>query len=84
MKSNATFKTPFDKGALEAALAAAPDRVEDADCPYDPNDPNAVDNFWKNAIVSYSHAELKAKLAERGKRGPNKAPLKTPDRKSVV
>jgi len=48
MKSNATFKTPFDKGALEAALAAAPDRVEDADCPYDPNDP---ENFWKNAIV---------------------------------
>jgi hypothetical protein len=37
-----------------------------------------VENFWKNAIVSYSYADLKAKLAERRKRGPNKAPLKTP------
>ncbi len=34
-------------------LKALPDEavVADEDEPYDPNDPEAVDSFWKNAVV---------------------------------
>jgi uncharacterized protein (DUF4415 family) len=76
MKPNAALETPFDKAALEASLAAAPERVDDPDCPYDPNDAAAVDAFWKDPIVSHSYAELKAKLAARKRRGAQKAPVK--------
>ncbi|GHU27030.1 hypothetical protein AGMMS50256_05810 [Betaproteobacteria bacterium] len=51
--------------SLAAALAAAPDYVEDPDCPYDPNDEAAVSAFWKGAIVSHSRAELHEKIAVR-------------------
>ncbi len=69
-------KTPEE---WEAVIAAAPDTVDDPECPYDPNDPEAVDRFWANAIVSHSYAELREKLAERRRtRGPQKAPLKVP------
>ncbi|MDR1423260.1 MAG: BrnA antitoxin family protein [Azoarcus sp.] len=76
MKSDVIAKTPFDKGAMAAALAAAPERVDDPDCPYDPNDLAAVEAFWKNAIVSHSPVELKTKLAARRRRGAQKAPVK--------
>ncbi len=36
---------------LAAAIAKAPEQIEDPDCPYDPNDPAAVERFWKNATV---------------------------------
>ncbi|MDR2679055.1 MAG: BrnA antitoxin family protein [Zoogloeaceae bacterium] len=78
MKPNATSKPFFDAKTIAAALAAAPEHVEDPDCPYDPNDPAAVEAFFKNAIVSHSRAELEAKLAARKRRGPGKAPRKTP------
>jgi uncharacterized protein (DUF4415 family) len=58
---------------MSAALAAAPSRLPD-----DPDFPPLADDFFKNAIVSHSYAELKAKLAARRHRGPGKAPRKTP------
>jgi uncharacterized protein (DUF4415 family) len=79
MKSNATSKTPFDKDAMLAALAAAPERVEDPDCSYDPNDAAAVEAFWAKGFVTHSREELAAELAkrrERRHRGPNIAPKK--------
>jgi uncharacterized protein (DUF4415 family) len=78
MKPNATSKPFFDAQTIAAAIAAAPDRVEDPDCPYDPNDAAAVEAFWENAIVSHSYAELKEKLAARREqeKGPGKSPRK--------
>lgn len=52
---------PMSARAIEAALAAAPDRVVDPECPYDPNDPAAVAEFWKGATVR-----------RPGQRGPGK------------
>ena len=57
-------------------IATAPESVEDADCPCDPNDAAAVESFWDKAIVSNSLLELQAKLAERRYRGPGKAARK--------
>lgn len=49
-KSGPTSKSfPASPEEVEAAIARAPERVNDPDCPYDPNDPAAVDAFWKNA-----------------------------------
>ena len=50
---------------MGAAIAAAPDRVGDPDCPYDPNDAKAVAAFW---------AKGKARLP--GQRGLQKRPTK--------
>jgi uncharacterized protein (DUF4415 family) len=48
-----------------AAIAAAPDRVDDAACPYDPNDAAAVEAYWAGAKVRLP-----------GQRGPQKQPTK--------
>jgi|SRR3972149_2491952 len=55
----------FSKRQLAAAIAAAPDKVKDPGCPYDPNDAAAVDAFW---------AQGKVRLP--GQRGPQKKPTK--------
>jgi hypothetical protein len=78
MKPNATSKPFFSAEAVAAAIAAAPETVEDADCPYDPNDAAAVEAFWQDGFLSHSYAELKAQLAERRARKPEKAPRKMP------
>lgn len=62
---------------IAAALAAAPERANDPDCPYDPNDAAAVEAYWKDAIVSRSLPELRQKLALR-RRGTGRAPHKVP------
>lgn len=52
MKLGTTSKSfPMSPEAIAAAIERAPDRVEDPECPYDPNDPVAVEEFWKNATV---------------------------------
>jgi len=52
---------PTSPEEVEAAIARAPKRVQDPECPYDPNDPKAVEAFWKNATVR-----------RPGQRGPGK------------
>jgi uncharacterized protein (DUF4415 family) len=42
---------PVSPEEVEAVIAEAPERVNDPECPYDPNDPAAVEAFWKNATV---------------------------------
>ena len=52
MKPGDTSKPfPVSPEEIAAAIEAAPDRVYDPECPYDPNDPEAVEEFWKNATV---------------------------------
>ena len=46
---------------VASAIEAAPDRVHDPECSYDPNDPAAVESFWKDATVR-----------RPGQRGPGK------------
>lgn len=54
---------PTDRAAVEAVIEDAPEYVDDPDCPYDPNDPAAVDAFWRNATVRYP--QPKEKIAIR-------------------
>lgn len=62
MKAGTTSKSfPTNPEEVAAAITKAPERVEDPDCPYDPNDPAAVERFWKNATVR-----------RPGQRGPGK------------
>jgi uncharacterized protein (DUF4415 family) len=62
MKPGTTSKSlPMNDRAVAAAIARAPERVEDPECPYDPNDPAAVAEFWKGASVR-----------RPGQRGPGK------------
>lgn len=55
----------FSKEQMAVAIAAAPDRVTDPECPYDPNDAAAVAAFW-----------AKGKVRLPGQRGPQKHPTK--------
>jgi uncharacterized protein (DUF4415 family) len=52
-------------------IAAAPE-----DPVYDPENPPMAPGEFDNAIVSHSYVELKAKLAEYRRRGPQKTPKK--------
>lgn len=62
MKSGTTSKRfPAKPDEIASAIAAAPERVHDPDSPYDPNDAEAVEAFWKNATVR-----------RPGQRGPGK------------
>ena len=65
-------KTPEE---WERIIANAPETVDDPDCPYDPNDAQAVEAYWKDAIVSRSLPELLEKLAVR-RRGQGKKPAR--------
>jgi uncharacterized protein (DUF4415 family) len=70
-QENISPKPRFDPEFVAAAIAAAPEQSE-----YDPENPPSSEGEWKGAIVSHSYAELKAKLAARRHRGPQKAPTK--------
>ena len=74
-----TTKKPFPISSEDwkAAIAKAPESVDDPDCGYDPNDPAAIERAWSNALVSTSYEELQQQLAaQRRIRGPQKAPTK--------
>jgi uncharacterized protein (DUF4415 family) len=60
---HATSSRPFPVSpeAVAAAIARAPEQIQDPDTPYDPNDPAAVEAFWKDATVR-----------RPGQRGPGK------------
>ncbi|EXJ14874.1 BrnA antitoxin family protein [Imhoffiella purpurea] len=63
----------------EKIIAEAPDHVDDPDCPYDPNDPDAVAAYWADAAFTPGggYPAVKAALEERRRtRGPQKAPTK--------
>lgn len=64
MKRAPTSKS-FSKEQIAAAMAAAPERVNDPESPYDPTDATAVATFW-----------AKGKVRLPGQRGPQKKPTK--------
>lgn len=66
MKPGTTSKSfPRSPEEVAAAIARAPERVHDPDCPYNPNKPEAVEAFWKSASARVP-----------GQRGPGKRPKK--------
>jgi uncharacterized protein (DUF4415 family) len=66
MKRVRTSKpSTFSKEQIAAAIAAAPETVKDSECPYDPNDADAVAKYW-----------AKGKVRLPGQRGPQKLPTK--------
>jgi len=68
MKRAPTSKpSAISKKQVAAAIAAAPNRVNDPECPYDPNDAASVAAFW-----------AKGKVRLPGQRGPQKRPTKVP------
>jgi len=80
MKSNSLPDGfPVSPEGWEKLIAAAPERVEDPECPYDPNDPAQVEAFWKDAAVvrgGGAPAVREALGKRRARRGPQKRPAK--------
>ena len=71
----------FTAEQVKAAIEAAPDQVRDADCPYDPNDPKAVAEYFKSAVVTHGGGYQVVRMAlaakrKPGQRGPGKRPPK--------
>ena len=74
-------KFPVNPAEIEAAIAAAPEHVEDAECPYNPGDAGQVNAYWQDAtvVMKEGHPAVRAALDEkRGLRGPQNTPLKVP------
>jgi hypothetical protein len=51
-RENTSKPRHFNAAQIESAIAAAPDRVDDTDSPYDPNDAAAVEAFWANGKLN--------------------------------
>ena len=52
MKNSHHFlQFPTSPEKIEAAIGNAPAQVIDPDCPYDPNDAEAVAAYWKDGVV---------------------------------
>ena len=51
----------FNPAQIAAAIDAAPERIEDKDTPYDPNDEAAVNAFWEHAEVRMPKTRSKQK-----------------------
>ena len=71
----------FTAEQIKAAIEAAPDHVRDPESPYDPNDPKAVFEYFKDAVVTHGggYQIVRAALAAKrkpGQRGPGKRPPK--------
>lgn len=62
----------------EKLIENAPESVDDPDCPYDPNDPAAVEVSWKEAVgvVSGGLPALRKAQVKHRQRGQQKLPLK--------
>ena len=73
----ATTSPTFTAEKIKAAIEAAPEHVYDPDSPYDPNNLNAVADYFKDAVVTHGggYQMVRAALALKrkpGQRGPGK------------
>ena len=78
---HASTSPRFTAEQIKAAIEAAPAQVALADAPYDPNDPKAVAQYFKDAVVTHGggYQVVRAALAAKrlpGQRGPGKKPPK--------
>ena len=76
MKRATTFPT-FTAEQIKAAIDAAPQHAHDPDGPYDPNNPKAVADYFKDAVVTQGggYQVVRAALALKrkpGQRGPGR------------
>jgi len=53
MKRGTTLKQYFTQAQIDAAIAAAPEHVDDPDAPYDMNDPAAIHAYWSKATLTF-------------------------------
>lgn len=60
---------PDTSDAWDKLIAAAPERIDDPECPYDPNDPKAVDAYWKDAASVPQGGPAAVRSALEGRRG---------------
>lgn len=67
---------PNTPEAWEKLLGAAPEHVDDPECPYDPNDPDQVEEYWRGAAVveQGGSPEVRAVLRERRANAPGAPP----------
>ncbi|MCC8998490.1 MAG: BrnA antitoxin family protein, partial [Candidatus Contendobacter sp.] len=75
MKSDVTGK-PLGTDLEQLRARADANIVIDADTPYDPNDPAAVDAFWRNARVTPGGGVSATRSALHRARGPGLKPRK--------
>ena len=78
---HANTSPTFTAEQIKAAIEAAPEHAHDPDSPYDPNDPNAVAAYFKDAVVTHGGGyqvvrEALAAKRKPGQRGPGKKPPK--------
>jgi hypothetical protein len=52
MNRNVILESYFTQEQIDAAIARAPDWVDDPDSPYDPNDEAAVEAYWSKAKIT--------------------------------
>jgi uncharacterized protein (DUF4415 family) len=75
MKPDNTSKKPaISPEAMQAALKAAPDQINESETSYNANSPAAVEAYWENAVVTHSKDGLLTTV--RRIRGKNKQPTK--------
>jgi uncharacterized protein (DUF4415 family) len=74
---------PANPEEWQRLIDAAPDRVVDPECPYDPNDPRAVEAYWKDAVQvdGGGPAAVREALAQRAAARP---PVDDPSYNTVV
>lgn len=53
MECKSSLKQFFTQAQIDAAIAAAPDHVDDPDSPYDMNDPEEIHAFWSKAVLTF-------------------------------
>jgi uncharacterized protein (DUF4415 family) len=63
--SNTSKSFPTSPEEFAAAIAAAPERVDDPDCAYDQNDSGAVEAYWKEGTVRQPGQRGKGKQARK-------------------
>ena len=71
LKPKNISRPPRGPDAIAAVVARAPARAR-----RDADSPRSKAGDWDHAIVSHSLGELRARLAARRTRGPNKLPVK--------
>ncbi|WP_141758692.1 hypothetical protein [Duganella sp. HH105] len=67
MKREPIYKMPpFSPEQIEAMITAAPEHVDDPDCPYDTDDPVAFEAYWSKAkMILPGQHEFQKKRKQR-------------------